>query len=339
MPKPTTFGGFTALPLQLQKSVQHFIYLRQNQSGTRNASDARAKPDGRTLFLVNVPVDATARDLISLFKSAGTVERVIFPKQSQAQLSDDDADSQDEGGDDDEAEPAGVKGSKSSTSAPPKAAPLIDASLRMPDRSGRTAHIVFLDESSLGRALSLASSKNTLSWPPADTSAEPRGLALYLKRHNRSRPALDDVSSHVDTYMQRFDFDQAAKRAAATEYKKGVPIVDEDGFELVTRGGAYGKTVGGGVGVASKQFELSVKRGDLAASKRKKKGRDKSKDLEGLYSHEQREKKRKGKYISHFVWRNKSHLFILAFMDLRERFEQDKMKVAKLKSTRRFKPY
>ncbi|KAF8607798.1 hypothetical protein BDV93DRAFT_519801 [Ceratobasidium sp. AG-I] len=320
MPQPSTFGGFTALPLQLQKSVQHFIYLRQNQSGTRNSSEARVKPDGRTLFLVNVPVDATARDLISLFKSAGTVERVIFAKKSLPQSSDD-VDSQDEGEEDDIEAGAGTSGSKPNTLAPPKAAPLIDTSLRRSDRSGRTAHIVFLDESSLGRALSLASSKTTLSWPPADTSAEPRGLALYLKRHNRSRPALDDVSSHVDTYMQRFDFDQAAKRAAATEYKKGVPIVDEDGFELVTRGGAYGKTVGGGVGVASKQFELSVKRGDLAASQRKKKGRDKSKDLEGLYSHEQREKKRK------------------AFMDLRERFEQDKMKVAKLKSTRRFKPY
>ncbi|KAG9108824.1 Ribosomal RNA-processing protein 7 [Ceratobasidium sp. 392] len=121
--------------------------------------------------------------------------------------------------------------------------------------------------------------------------------------------------------MQRFDYDQNAKRAAATQYKKGVPIVDEDGFELVTRGGAYGKTVGGGVGVASKEFELAVKRGDISAGKRKKKGRDKSKDFEGLYSHEQREKKRK------------------AFMELRERFEADKKKVAKLKSTRRFKPY
>ncbi|CCO26433.1 hypothetical protein BN14_00457 [Rhizoctonia solani AG-1 IB] len=122
--------------------------------------------------------------------------------------------------------------------------------------------------------------------------------------------------------MQRFDFEQNAKRAAAaSQYKKGVPIIDDDGFELVTRGGAYGKTVGGGVGVASKKFELAAKSGGLAAGKKKKKGRDKSKDLEGLYAHEQREKKRK------------------AFMDLRERFDEDKKKVAKLKSMRRFKPY
>ncbi|KAG8702158.1 Ribosomal RNA-processing protein 7 [Ceratobasidium sp. 395] len=324
MTKSPALNGFTVLPLQLQKSIQHFLYIRKNESGTKTTSETRTKPDGRTLFLVNVPCDATARDLISLFKPAGTVERVIFTNKSRTESLDDEdkgEESEAEDGDDDNDEPEKTK-PKTKAAPPPKAAPLIDDSLRRAERSGRTAHVVFLDESSLARALSLpSSSKSAIVWPPADASAEPRGLSLYLKRHKASRPALDVVSSHVDAYMQRFDYDQTAKRAAATQYKKGVPIVDEDGFELVTRGGAYGKTVGGGVGVASKQFELAAKRGDLAAGKRKKKGRDKSKDLEGLYSHEQREKKRK------------------AFMELRERFEADKLKVAKLKSTRRFKPY
>ncbi|CAE6523471.1 unnamed protein product [Rhizoctonia solani] len=315
--KATTLAGFSVLPLQLQGSVEHFLYLRANQSGTKNTTDAAVKPDGRTLFLVNVPCDAIDRDLISLFKFAGTVERVIFPKQSATQSEELEEEREEEGNDDEV-----TSKSKSKTSPPPRASPLLDTTLRRSRNSGRTAHVVFLDESSLSRALSLpSSSKNALSWPPADTSAEPRGMGLYLKRHKSLRPALDTVSTHVDAYMQRFDFEQAAKRAAASQYKKGVPIIDEDGFELVTRGGAYGKTVGGGVGVASKKFELAVKRGDLAAEKKKKKGRDKSKDLEGLYAHEQREKKRK------------------AFMELRERFEEDKKKVAKLKSTRRFKPY
>ncbi|CAE6530661.1 unnamed protein product [Rhizoctonia solani] len=292
--KATTLAGFTVLPLQLQGSSKHYIYLRA----------------------INVPCDATDRDLISLFKSAGTVERVVFPKHLATQSNEPEEEQEEEGNDDET-----PSKSKSKTSPPPRATPLIDTSPRRSNNSGRTAHIVFLDESSLSRALSLSSSKNALSWPPADTSAEPRGLGLYLKRHQALRPALDTVSKHVDAYMQRFDFEQTAKRAAASEYKKGVPIIDEDGFELVTRGGAYGKTVGGGVGVASKKFELAAKRGDLAAVKKKKKGRDKSKDLEGLYAHERREKKRK------------------AFMDLRERFEEDKKKVAKLKSTRRFTPY
>ncbi|CEL59600.1 Ribosomal RNA-processing protein 7 homolog A OS=Mus musculus GN=Rrp7a PE=2 SV=1 [Rhizoctonia solani AG-1 IB] len=317
--KTTNLAGFTILSLQLRGSAEHFIYLRENQSGS-NATDTNAKPNGRTIFLVNVPCDATDRDLISLFKPAGTIERVIFPKQA-AGPSDatDEEEQEDTEENDEEANPK----SKLKTLPPPKPVPLIDTSLRHSSNSGRTAHIVFLDESSLGRALALpSSSKNILSWPPADTSAEPRGLGLYLKRHQLLRPALDTVSKHVDSYMQRFDFEQNAKRAAAaSQYKKGVPIIDDDGFELVTRGGAYGKTVGGGVGVASKKFELAAKSGGLAAGKKKKKGRDKSKDLEGLYAHEQREKKRK------------------AFMDLRERFDEDKKKVAKLKSMRRFRPY
>ncbi|CAE6398149.1 unnamed protein product [Rhizoctonia solani] len=318
--KAATLAGFTVLPLRLQGSTEHFLYLRENQSGL-NATDASAKPNGRTIFLVNVPCDATDRDLISLFKSAGTIERVIFPKHAATpnEVTEEEEEQEEAQGSNDEV----ASKSKSKALPPPKPIPLIDTSLRRSINSGRTAHIVFLDESSLSRALSLpSSSKDVLSWPPADTSAEPRGLGLYLKRHQLLRPALDTVSVHVDTYTQRFDFEQNAKRAAAaSQYKKGVPIIDEDGFELVTRGGAYGKTVGGGVGVASKKFELAAKSGELAAGKKKKKGRDKSKDLEGLYAHEQREKKRK------------------AFMQLRERFEEDKKKVAKLKSTRRFKPY
>lgn len=296
MPRPATLAGFTAFPLRLRDSTEHYIYIRLNQPGARNAIDALTKPNGRTLFLANVPCDATARDLISLFKFAGTVERVIFPKKSNNQDTESEIEDRDEAERNGDGTQTMPPDSKRKTSPPPKAGPLIDPTMRRSSSSGGTAHIVFLDESSLGRALSLpSSSKNQLSWPPADASAEPRGLALYLKRHQSLRPSLDIVSSHVNTYMQHFDFEQNAKRAAASEYKKGIPIIDEDGFELVTRGGAYGKTVGGGVGVASKQFELAVKRGELTAGKRKKKGRDKSKDLEGLYAHEQREKKRKGK--------------------------------------------
>ncbi|CAE6468718.1 unnamed protein product [Rhizoctonia solani] len=293
----------------------------ESKAGTKRKADKSAA--------VNVPCDATERDLISLFKSAGTIERVMFgqqltmPNEDVEEEQEEQEEQEEVEGNNDRANSNSKSKSKPKTSLPPKPTPLIDTSIRSSSVSGRTAHVVFLDESSLSRALSLpSSSKNPLSWPPADTSAEPRGLGLYLKRHQLLRPALDAVSTHVDTFMQHFDFEQNAKRAAAaSQYKKGVPIVDDDGFELVTRGGAYGKTVGGGVGVASKKFELAAKRGELTAGKKRKKGRDKSKDLEGLYAHEQREKKRK------------------SFMELRERFEEDKKKVAKLKSTRRFKPY
>jgi hypothetical protein len=53
--------------------------------------------------------------------------------------------------------------------------------------------------------------------------------------------------------MARFDFAQARARPRA-----GEPEIDADGFTLVTRGGAYGQTRGGGVGVARRAFQDAV---------------------------------------------------------------------------------
>jgi len=50
----------------------------------RKENETRIKPDGRTLFLVNVPPDATERELVLFFKHAGTVEKVVFGNGTQA---------------------------------------------------------------------------------------------------------------------------------------------------------------------------------------------------------------------------------------------------------------
>jgi len=62
------------------------------------------------------------------------------------------------------------------------------------------------------------------------------------------------VRAHADSAIARFDFDLAARKAALrreSKYKKGEALVDEDGFTLVVRGGAYDPAVGGSVGFAS----------------------------------------------------------------------------------------
>jgi ribosomal RNA-processing protein 7 len=69
----------------------------------------------------------------------------------------------------------------------------------------------------------------------------------------------------------------------------GEAIVDGDGFTLVTRGGAYGKTVGGGVVLASKRF----KRSGLAARNRSNK--KEKKRNEGFYAFQK--KQRSGMYF------------------------------------------
>lgn len=69
--------------------------------------------------------------------------------------------------------------------------------------------------------------------------------------------------------------------------------MDEDGFTLVTRGGAYGQAVGGGVGVASKKFmdNTGKKKDESGGTRKRKKGK---KEKEAFYAFQVHEKKRKG---------------------------------------------
>jgi len=90
--------------------------------------------------------------------------------------------------------------------------------------------------------------------------------------------------------------------------------VDEDGFTLVTRGGAYGKTLGGGVAVADKKFVAEVSKGNR--SKKRKEKRE-----EAFYAFQVHEKRRQ------------------ATLDLQAKFKQDVEKIAAQKAKRRFKPY
>ena len=68
--------------------------------------------------------------------------------------------------------------------------------------------------------------------------------------------------------------------------RKGEAIVDEEGFTLVTRGGAYGKTLGGGASVASKPFQSTGQTG----SKKKKEPKEKV----SFYAFQKAEKQREG---------------------------------------------
>ena len=110
------------------------------------------------------------------------------------------------------------------------------------------------------------------------------------------RPPLDVVKAHADSWMAHFEYEQARKKQQS-KYKKGEAIVDEDGFTLVTRGGAYGQTVGGGVAVASKRFQ----REGAASGKRSRKNKKVPKEKESFYAFQIHEKKRKGLCYSYLT--------------------------------------
>ncbi|KAI6038059.1 ribosomal RNA-processing protein 7-domain-containing protein [Pisolithus marmoratus] len=90
-------------------------------------------------------------------------------------------------------------------------------------------------------------------------------------------------------------------------------IVDEHGFTLATCGGAYGKMLGGGIAIASKQFQATSKTG----SKKKKEPKEKT----SFYAFQKVEKQRQ------------------AIVDLKKNFEVDKAQIEKLKQSHHFKLY
>jgi len=253
------------------------------------------------------------------FKSAGTVERVVFSGSGPDEDGEieEESSSEEESGEEDQAESADEaeerprKKRKKNKNVPPEVAPLPSPELRTFRRTGQTAHVVFLDASSLTRALTAPSKPRP--WP-TDTSV-PLGLAHYTELHASLRPPLDVVKAHADSWMEHFEWEEARKKQKS-KYRKGEAIVDEDGFTLVVRGGAYGKTLGGGVGVASKKF-AEEQRGSGEGRVRKKEKKEK----DTFYAFQIHEKRRK------------------ELIDLKQKWEEDKAKVEKLKQSRKFRPY
>ena len=257
------------------------------------------------MFMVNVPPDATEREIVLLFKSCGTVEEVVFDADGPGEDSDSDSeeDSSEENTGSDATSPTVRERPKSAAdkSTPsrtqrPKVIPLPVVPHRTLRRTGHTAHILFLDASSCTRALALARpGAKPIQWPVDGDTECPRGLAHYVLQYEADRPPLDAVRTHADSAVARFDFDLAARKAALrrdSKYKKGEAFVDEDGFTLVVRGGAYGQAVGGGVGIASRKFmDKHVKGKD---SKRKRKKHEEGNEKSAFYSFQIHEKKRNG---------------------------------------------
>ncbi|SRR6266478_790282 len=314
-------SGFFPFPVQYDNDACHMLYIRAHVGGSSKNSKKAQWPEDRTIFMVNVPPDATEREIVFLFKSCGTVEKVVFDVDRPSEHSDEESDV--DSAESDAASPSQSHSRKkrktvarSSTSEPsapsrgqrPKVEPLPITPLRTLRRTGQTAHVVFLDASSCGRAVALAqthSGSNPISWPTNVDNERPRGLAHYIKQYESARPPLDAVRAHADSAIARFDFDLAARKAALrreSKYKKGEALVDEDGFTLVIRGGAYGQAVGGGVGVASRKFMDENAKGILGKESRSKRKRHKGgKEKAAFYAFQIHEKKRNGASLSPFV--------------------------------------
>ena len=282
---PSAISGFSVIPVSYKPSITHYIYARSHSSSKSNSS--KILPDGRTLFLVNVPPDATERELVMFFKNSGTVERVLFDFEVK-ELHNDVSDNEDEPMEKtqvDEQPRKRRKTQKDGTEVP-TVIPLPSPSLRNFRKTGLSAHVIFLDSSSLDRALASSTSKPRI-WPIS--SDEPSGLSHYRAFYDSLRPPLDSVKAHADSSIELYEY-EFAKKKQKSKYRKGEAIVDEDGFTLVTRGGAYGQTLGGGIAVASKRFQ---RYGETTKNPKKKEKKEK----EAFYAFQKAEKQRSGIYI------------------------------------------
>lgn len=343
---PSTIKDFTVLPILYKsfsstRKTEHFLYLKEHIWKPKTSEGRETYPKGRTLFVVNTPPDSTERELRLLFQSCGHIERVILQGNGGDELvalaeeGDDGSEEEEEEKEDGDGDGDGdasaedlvedveattnrdIKKKGKKAKRPPQVTPLPLDALEVPLRAyrptGSTAYVIFAELGAVSNALELRiAPEDRRLWPPGggNFAIAPTGLAHYEALHAAERPSLDAVKKHADSYLEVYEYNQAIlRRENKSKYKKGEAIVDEDGFTLVARGGAYGKSVGGGVGVASKAFMKEIE-GDTSTSKRKKKKNKHEKD--DFYKFQIHEKRRQGEGFS-FLFGVLVNIFISVF--------------------------
>ncbi|PKI83524.1 hypothetical protein MVES1_002873 [Malassezia vespertilionis] len=356
MEKGNSVAGFSLLPVRYGNSAGykfavHYMYVREHLRG----KEAAILPPGRTLFVVNLPTDATRGMVRALFRKAGAIEAIHLHNILGVDMPDDD-----EG--DEEAYtgvPASTNNAAPNKSGPPNVIPLPALDPNMLLGSGSSAHIVFLDDSSLGRAKQLVakyqakpyvwprpdaagaeedsdeeSTRNYKQKPAAPKESRLVGLAYLLARHRMHRPPLDRVKQHADSAIARYSWirehpqwlmeqrmhgDQTTSMGVGIQAASVGPdgaLLDEDGFTIVQKGNKYGRS--GGESSAGTFGAITPEFEELLRTNPEKK---KAKELQDFYRYQFRERKRQ------------------QFATLRSQFEADKQKVAQRKASMRFKPY
>lgn len=188
-------SGFKILPVMVGSgSTRHYLYIRQHVMRTPTKG---LEPD-RTLFVLNLPVDATDSHLEELFRPAQGITRVLYQDilvEQQHQNS-------------------------------PLPTPL-----RRLLHSGSAAHVVFESADDLASILTMTDSHR--SWKPSKKSKaglERLGFARYLHKYDVSRPT--DLWAHVETCFSKFDTHEYERER---DVKDKAEQMDDDGFTVVVR--------------------------------------------------------------------------------------------------------
>ncbi|KAF9167710.1 Ribosomal RNA-processing protein 7 [Actinomortierella ambigua] len=306
-------------------NVLHYLYFKKHESPKH---DEAKTPKGRTLFVLNVPVDSTEDQFRQLFKPYGRVVAVHFLDHHyhDMHLSKEEREEQEElerlereaelaalKAEEAAAKKAGKKAGKNANnkqSSTPSTAAAASKRRRIL-RTATQAYVVFLEEQELSKVLQLKKKKRT--WIPTSTDGdqdskhfETLGISKWIQDYKAQRPSAVDLQLKVDDYMDKFERSEYEAQQAALAR---VNMVDDDGFTLVTSAGKKGSNSDGVITVqAAKAEEV-------------KNLKPKKKELQDFYRFQMREAKRD------------------KLVELRRKFEEDKQKIEHLKATRRFKPF
>ncbi|KAL0247381.1 hypothetical protein I308_104417 [Cryptococcus tetragattii IND107] len=343
--------------------TKHYLYCRAHKSKASSAStSSKAKnteggeellPEGRTVFVVNLPVDVTDRELRTVFGRYGVVEDVRIGKREtgdvlegvvrgmeveQSDDEDEDEDEDDENEDEDEDEDesnderpeATFKGDRLTKKQRralrrrnlPTSIPQIEPLPRLCPRSTpylpsglSSAHIIFLDPISVSRLFSSTPVPVSL---PKYGKGELSGLAYYDALYKSLRPSLSAIKSFADTSMARFDHLHSLLLSSRAKEQGAGALVDEDGFTVVVRSGKYGRAGARGDGFGKGGVGVATRGFE---KKKQGKGGKGSQALPDFYKFQTLDRKRQD------------------LAELRQKFEHDKARVEELKKSRRYKPY
>lgn len=266
----------------------------------RNASKTPSPTDGRTLFLKNVPADATESHLRAVFASlvgAGRFEAAVFPGSEPRA-----------GGGFDPAvatKMAALTRKRKRGDDEDAAAPELPAIWGQKiHKSGSTALVTLADEKSLQLVLKAIAkthkTKKYPSWP-----GEPLG-GDWITTHLRLSRA-DKAATQAATHAFFTAYNEKEEEAAALA-KRMRAEPDADGFVTVTRG-------------AGRSTPASRAAADEAARKMAEKEEKRRQEMRGFYRFQRREarKEEQGR--------------------LRKRFEEDRRRVESMREKRgKFKP-
>lgn len=320
--------------------------------------------DERTMFLVNLPIDSTEKHIRTIFAQAGQVESVRLWKGKGVDLLEEEEEEEAE----EEQSQQNSSSKKKNAQLPPKVIPLPPLDPRDPNvflPTSTSAHITFLDESSLTRALEMHSIK---SWPDpfkdiksvqqrleeeaeetskmnnkrkstvrtaeeaaakSSVGAPPVGLEYLLARHRALRPDARMVKEHVDSVMASFEFRLKHPKQKGKASTGGIEAVSVGpNGELLDADGFVIVQPTGKYGRTADVQGGSVRVARSRAQGERNRGAD-----------DEPAKKKKRLELDDFYRFQRREAKREELADLRAKFQADQEKIKQLKANRNFKPF